>query len=67
MQTLTEKLMTFALGRRVDYFDMPAVRRIVNQAQENDYRFYSIVEGIVNSDAFRYQTVVDIDQILASD
>ena len=67
VQTLTEKLMTFALGRRVDYFDMPAVRRIVNQAQENDYRFYSIVEGIVNSDAFRYQTVVDIDQILASD
>ena len=67
VQTLTEKLMTFALGRRVAYFDMPTVRRIVTQAQENDYRFYSIVEGIVNSEAFRYQTVVDNEQVLAAE
>ena len=67
VQTLTEKLMTFALGRRVSYFDMPTVRRIVTQAQENDYRFYSIVKGIVNSEAFRYQTVVDNEQVLAAE
>lgn len=52
-QTLTENLMTYALGRTIDYRDMPMVRRIVQDAASDDFRFDSIVLGIVSSDAFR--------------
>ena len=45
--------MTYALGRRVEYYDMPAVRAIVRDAAANDLRFSSFVLGIVNSPAFR--------------
>jgi mono/diheme cytochrome c family protein len=51
-QTLTTRLMTFALGRGVEAHDMPAVRAIVRAAAADDYRFSSIVAGIVRSDAF---------------
>jgi hypothetical protein len=53
VQTLTEKLMTFALGRQVEYHDMPAVRAIVRNAAKDDYRFSSIVMNIVESDQFQ--------------
>jgi len=53
VQTFTEKLMIFALGRRIEYQDMPAVREIVRQASMEDYRFSSIVMGIVESAQFR--------------
>ncbi len=53
VQTLTEKLMTYALGRVVEYTDMPAVRGIVRASAGDDYRFGSIVMGIVTSDAFQ--------------
>ncbi len=53
VQTLTENLLTYALGRSLDYHDMPTVRRIVRQAASDDYRFKSIVLGVVSSDAFR--------------
>jgi hypothetical protein len=59
VQTLTEKLMTFALGRKVEYYDMPAVRHIVDEAEAAEYRFEAIVRGIVASDAFRMRTVPD--------
>jgi len=49
---LTEKLMIYALGRGVQYYDMPAVRAIVRDAARNDYRFSSIVLGIVKSTPF---------------
>jgi Protein of unknown function (DUF1592)/Protein of unknown function (DUF1588)/Protein of unknown function (DUF1585)/Protein of unknown function (DUF1595)/Protein of unknown function (DUF1587)/Cytochrome C oxidase, cbb3-type, subunit III len=52
-QAFTENLMTYALGRKLDYRDMPTVRRIVREAGKDDYRFESIVLGIVSSDAFR--------------
>jgi hypothetical protein len=52
-QTLTENLMTYALGRSLDYRDMPTVRRIVSQAAADGFRFKSIVLGVVSSDAFR--------------
>jgi len=55
VQTLTEKLMMYALSRELEYFDMPQVRTIVQQAAEDDYQLYSIIMGIVNSDAFRLQ------------
>ena len=53
MQAFTENLMTYALGRGLDYRDMPTVRRIVRQSVADDYRFKSIVLGVVSSDAFR--------------
>jgi hypothetical protein len=53
VQALTENLLTFALGRTLDYRDMPAVRAIVRSAEQDNYRFESIVLGIVSSDAFR--------------
>jgi hypothetical protein len=53
VRTLTEKLMTFALGRGVEYYDAPAVRKIVAQARENNFRFSTIIMGIVESDPFR--------------
>jgi mono/diheme cytochrome c family protein len=52
-QTITEKLMTYAVGRTVDFNDMPSVRRIVRDAKAHNDTFESIVMGIVNSDAFR--------------
>ena len=57
MQTLTEKLMTYALGRSVEYYDMPTVRAIVRSAAQDDYRFSSIVMHIVTSDAFQKRRV----------
>jgi hypothetical protein len=50
---VTEKLLTYALGRRLEHFDKPAVRKIVREAARNDYRFSSIVLGIVNSVPFQ--------------
>ncbi|MEP7243432.1 MAG: DUF1592 domain-containing protein [Gammaproteobacteria bacterium] len=52
-QIITEKLMTYAVGRPVDFNDMPTVRRIVRDAKAHNYKFDSIVMGVVNSDAFR--------------
>ena len=54
VQTLTEKLMTFALGRGVEYYDMPAVRKIVRGAARDDYRFSAILTGIVTSEPFLF-------------
>jgi hypothetical protein len=51
----TQKLMTYALGRPVAYYDMPAVREIVRNATNEDYRFSSIVLGIVNSLPFKFR------------
>jgi hypothetical protein len=50
--TLTEKLMTFALGRGVEYYDGPAIRKIVRDAQAADYHFSSIIVGIAKSTPF---------------
>jgi hypothetical protein len=56
VQTMTEKLLTYALGRGVQYYDMPTVRAIVRDAARKDYRFSSIVMGIVESTPFQMQT-----------
>jgi mono/diheme cytochrome c family protein len=50
--TATEKLLTYALGRHLEYFDMPAVRTIVRDAARQDYRFSSLITGIVKSVPF---------------
>jgi hypothetical protein len=51
--TAAEKLLTYALGRRLEYFDMPAVRAITRAAASDDYRFSSLVLGIVRSTPFQ--------------
>ena len=53
---VTEKMMTYALGRGVEYFDMPVVRSIVREAEKEEYSFSSILMGIVNSDPFQMRT-----------
>ena len=52
-RTLSEKLLTYALGRGLQARDMPAVRRIVRDAARDGYRFSSIVQGIVRSVPFQ--------------
>ena len=53
VRTLTEKLMTFALGRGVEYYDAPAVRKIVADARDDNYRFSRLIVGIVKSTPFQ--------------
>ena len=53
VSTMTESLLTYALGRGLEYYDMPVVRKIVKDAARDDYRFHSVVLGIVNSDPFQ--------------
>ena len=50
---VTEKLMTYGIGRGVEYYDMPLIRSIVEDAADDDYRFSSLVLGIVNSAPFQ--------------
>jgi mono/diheme cytochrome c family protein len=54
-QAMTEKLMMYAVNRELEYFDMPQVRAVVRSAAKDNYKFSSIVLGIVNSDVFRKQ------------
>ncbi len=67
VQTLTEKLMIYALGRSVEYYDMPAVRQIVRDAKRDHYRFSAILAGIAQSEPFRFSTAprADDDSVTA--
>ena len=51
--SFTESLMTYGLGRRVEYYDMPAIRTIVRDAAKSDYRMSPFVLGVVKSPAFQ--------------
>ena len=51
--TLTEKLMTYALGRGVEYYDAPAIRAVTRRAEQNDYQFSSLILGIIQSAPFQ--------------
>jgi mono/diheme cytochrome c family protein len=57
VQTVTEKLMTYALGRTVEYHDMPTVRAIVRASAKDDYRFSSLVMNIINSEPFQMRQI----------
>jgi mono/diheme cytochrome c family protein len=57
VQTVTERLMIYGLGRSITYKDMPAIRAIVRGAKGGDYRFSDLVLGVVNSDQFRMSKV----------
>jgi hypothetical protein len=58
---VTEKMLTYALGRGLDPSDMPVVRRIVKKAAQNDYRLSSIVMGIIESAPFQMRTKLEAE------
>src|SRR5262245_14663469 len=57
--TVTEKLLTYALGRGLEFYDMPVVRGIVRDAARNDYKFSSLITGIVKSTPFQMRRAQD--------
>ncbi|MDX1563564.1 MAG: DUF1588 domain-containing protein, partial [Gammaproteobacteria bacterium] len=57
VQTLAENLLTYALGRPLEHYDMPAVRAIAREAAANDNRFAAMVRAVVASDAFVMQRI----------
>jgi len=57
--TLTEKMLTYALGRPLEYYDMPVVRGIVQGASRNDFRFSSLILGIVKSEPFEMKKALE--------
>ncbi len=59
VRTLTEKMLTYGLGRGLEYYDMPTVRGIARDASRNYYKFSSIVLGIVKSTPFQMRRVQD--------
>jgi hypothetical protein len=57
--TVTEKLLTYALGRGVEYYDEPAVRKIIRDSQPNSYRLGDLITGVVMSTPFQMRRSVD--------
>ena len=66
VHTVTEKLLTYALGRGLEYYDMPAIRRILKDTAPDGYRMQAIVLGIVNSYPFQFRRVEPVEQRSAS-
>ena len=64
LRTVTEKLLTYALGRGVSYADAPTVRQLVREMADDEYRWSSLVLGIVNSAAFQMRRALDADGII---
>ena len=58
VESITKRLLMYGLGRTLDYHDMPVVRAIVRDAAADNYKFWSLVKGVVNSDAFLKKTVL---------
>ena len=56
-QTFTEGLLTYATGFKLEYYDMPTIRRIVRGAAGSDYRFSALVQAVVRSEQFRMHRV----------
>jgi len=59
--SFTERLMTYSLGRRVESFDMPAIRRIMREAAKSNHRFSAFVMGVVTSQAFQMSKAETVD------
>ena len=57
---ITEKLLMYAVGRNVQYFDGPAIRIIVRDAAKNNYTFATLVEGIVKSKPFQMRSTLPV-------
>ncbi len=56
VRMVTEKMMTYGMGRGVEYYDMPVLRSIVRDAEKNNYRFSSLLMGVIKSAAFQMRT-----------
>jgi hypothetical protein len=59
LTTVTERLLTYALGRGLEAYDAPAVREVKREAKQADYRFASLIEGIVTSTPFQMRMAHD--------
>ena len=57
VRSFTANLLAYAMGRRIEYFDQPTVRKIVKDAEASDYRLSSFILGVVRSDPFRMMQV----------
>jgi hypothetical protein len=64
--TMTEKLLTYALGRGVEYYDMPAIRAIVQNAARSDYHFSSLIVGVVKSTPFQMRRSQERESTLSA-
>ncbi len=53
LRAFTKNLMAYGLGRRIEYFDQPAIRAITREAAQNDFQVSSFILGVVKSDAFQ--------------
>jgi len=62
VRMLTEKMMTFALGRGTEYFDMPVIRSIVRDSEKSNYKFSSLVMGIIKSAPFQTRVKLAADK-----
>lgn len=65
VRNVTEKMLTYALGRGVEYYDMPVVRSIVAEAAKDDYRFQSMILAVVNSEPFRMNMKMSAEPAIA--
>jgi len=63
VETMTEKLMMYALGRELEYFDMPTVRSIIGNAEMGNYKFSALVKGIVTSEQFMKRVKSDTNSL----
>ena len=63
VQALTEKLLTYALGRTLEAYDMPVVRSIVRTAAKDDYRFSALVQGIAASEPMQFRMKLASEQM----
>lgn len=61
IRTFTENLLTYALGRRLEYFDQPTVRAIADDAASDGYKVSAFIMGVVKSDAFHMQQAAVAD------
>jgi len=67
LRTFASNLMAYALGRRVEYYDMPAIRALVDQAAEHDFRTSAFVLGVIESDPFRRKVATDVGTDMTSE
>lgn len=67
LRNFANNLMAYALGRRVEYFDMPTIRKIVEEAESNDYRISSFIKGVVNSEAFKMKQIPNVETVVSID
>ena len=65
VSNITSKLLTYAVGRGVEYYDKPAVRKIMREAKQSDYRWSSIIRGIVTSAPFQMRMSRNAPEVAA--